>query len=243
MPDLFATAGAAEPWDEMIAPGSVLLRGFALPFVDNILVVLGDITAQAPFRHMKTPWGAAMSVAMTNCGDAGWLTDRAGYRYDRVDPQTGQPWPVMPECFRELASRAADPEPCRGSGRLSGFRAGCVPHQPLCSEYQAEPAPGPGRARLCAPDCLGVVGSAGHLPVRRAEAPRCCAELRGAAWRCGSVGRCVAARLSRRGRAEERRASASWQPAHQPDIPPGVMKQISVREPPQPPRFRSAMTD
>src|SRR5438105_12203126 len=73
MPDLFATAGAAEPWDEMIARGSVLLRGFALLFVDNILVVLGDITAQAPFRHMTTPWGAAMSVAMTNCGEAGWL--------------------------------------------------------------------------------------------------------------------------------------------------------------------------
>jgi DNA oxidative demethylase len=108
MPDLFATAGAAEPWDEMIARGSVLLRGFALLFVDNILVVLGDITAQAPFRHMTTPWGAAMSVAMTNCGDAGWLADRAGYRYDRIDPETGQPWPAMPECFRALASRAAD---------------------------------------------------------------------------------------------------------------------------------------
>ena len=49
-----------------------------------------------------------MSVAMTNCGDAGWLTDRAGYRYDRIDPETGQPWPAMPECFRERASRAAD---------------------------------------------------------------------------------------------------------------------------------------
>ena len=117
MPDLFATAGAAEPWDEMIARGSVLLRGFALLFVDNILVVLGDITAQAPFRHMTTPWGAAMSVAMTNCGEAGWLTDRTGYRYDRVDPETDQPWLAMPECFRELASRAADragyPGTCR----------------------------------------------------------------------------------------------------------------------------------
>jgi alkylated DNA repair protein (DNA oxidative demethylase) len=57
----------------MIAPGAVLLRGFALPFVDDVLAALGDISAQAPFRHMTTPWGAAMSVAMTNCGDAGWL--------------------------------------------------------------------------------------------------------------------------------------------------------------------------
>ena len=109
MPDLFAAAGARRgPRDETIAPGAVLLRGFALPFVDDVLAALGDITAQAPFRHMTTPWGAAMSVAMTNCGEAGWLTDRAGYRYDRIDPETGRPWPAMPECFRALASRAAD---------------------------------------------------------------------------------------------------------------------------------------
>ena len=109
MPDLFTAASlAGERRDEAIAPGAVLLRGFALPFVDNVLAALGDITAQASFRHMTTPWGAAMSVAMTNCGDAGWLTDRNGYRYDGIDPETGQPWPAMPECFRELASRAAD---------------------------------------------------------------------------------------------------------------------------------------
>jgi alkylated DNA repair protein (DNA oxidative demethylase) len=108
MADLSDAAEAAEPRDEMIAPGAVLLRGFALPFVDDVLAALGDICTQSPFRHMTTPWGAAMSVAMTNCGDAGWLTDRAGYRYDRIDPETGQPWPAMPECIRELASRAAD---------------------------------------------------------------------------------------------------------------------------------------
>jgi alkylated DNA repair protein (DNA oxidative demethylase) len=109
MPDLFTAASLAEERrDEAIAPGAVLLRGFALPFVDNVLAALGDITAQASFRHMTTPWGAAMSVAMTNCGDAGWLTDRNGYRYDGIDPETGRPWPAMPECFRELASRAAD---------------------------------------------------------------------------------------------------------------------------------------
>src|SRR2546430_585424 len=106
MPDLFAIADEAP--DETIAPGAVLLCGFALPFVDEVLTALSGITAQAPFRHMTTPWGATMSVAMTNCGDAGWLTDPAGYRYDRIDPETGQPWPAMPECFRELASRAAD---------------------------------------------------------------------------------------------------------------------------------------
>src|SRR5438270_10008811 len=80
MPDLFAAASVPEaPPNEGIAPGAVLLRGFALPFVNDVLAAFGDITAQAPFRHMTTPWGAAMSVAMTNCGEAGWLTDRAGY--------------------------------------------------------------------------------------------------------------------------------------------------------------------
>jgi alkylated DNA repair protein (DNA oxidative demethylase) len=106
---LFTAASVAEAArDERIAPGAVLLRGFALPFADDVLGALGDINARAPFRHMTTPWGAAMSVAMTNCGDAGWLTDRGGYRYDGIDPETGRPWPTMPVSFRELASRAAD---------------------------------------------------------------------------------------------------------------------------------------
>src|SRR5260221_1423141 len=109
MPALFTAASLAdERREEAIAPGAVLLRGLALPFVDNVRAALGYTTAQASFRHMTTPWGAAMSVAMTNCGDAGWLTDREGYRYDGIDPETGQPWPAMPECFRELASHAAD---------------------------------------------------------------------------------------------------------------------------------------
>ena len=108
MPDLCAIAGLAEERpDEAIAPGAVLLRGFGLPFVDDVLAALGDVTAQAPFRHMTTPWGAVMSVAMTNCGEAGWLSDRAGYRYDRIDPETGRAWPAMPQCFRALATGAA----------------------------------------------------------------------------------------------------------------------------------------
>jgi alkylated DNA repair protein (DNA oxidative demethylase) len=90
-----------------MAPGAALLRGFAQPYVNEILGSLKDISAQAPFRHMTTPWAAVMSVAMTNCGDAGWLTDRTGYRYDRIDPASARPWPVMPDCFRALASGAA----------------------------------------------------------------------------------------------------------------------------------------
>lgn len=107
--DLFTAAGlTAKPEREAIAPGAVLLHGFALPFVGGIVGALGEITAAAPFRHMTTPWGAAMSVAMTNCGEAGWLSDRSGYRYDRINPETGHPWPAMPGCFRALANGAAD---------------------------------------------------------------------------------------------------------------------------------------
>jgi DNA oxidative demethylase len=106
MHDLFTAAELAEQ-PAAIAPGAMLLRGFALPFVDGIVAALGDIGTEAPFRHMTTPWGAAMSVAMTNCGEAGWLADRTGYRYDPIDPQTGRRWPALPACFRALAIAAA----------------------------------------------------------------------------------------------------------------------------------------
>src|SRR5271167_4396731 len=57
---------------------------------------------------MATPGGFVMSVAMTNCGAAGWVTDRTGYRYDRNDPETGKPWPGMPDSFLRLAAEAAE---------------------------------------------------------------------------------------------------------------------------------------
>src|SRR5258707_13693856 len=109
MPDLFSTGGLFDdPPYEAIAEGAVLLRDYALPFVSEIMSSLKAIEAQAPLRHMTTPWGAVMSVAMTNCGDAGWLTDRTGYRYDRIDPESGLPWPTMPDCFQDLAAGAAN---------------------------------------------------------------------------------------------------------------------------------------
>jgi alkylated DNA repair protein (DNA oxidative demethylase) len=88
-------------------PGATLLRGFARAAAPGLLDALAAILRDAPFRHMVTPGGWPMSVAMTNCGAAGWVTDRTGYRYDAIDPQTGQPWPAMPESFAELARDAA----------------------------------------------------------------------------------------------------------------------------------------
>jgi alkylated DNA repair protein (DNA oxidative demethylase) len=83
------------------------LRGFALRFEVDLIPALREIVAQAPFRHMFTPGGHQMSVAMTICGDAGWVTDRTGYRYDGVDPDSGKLWPEMPAVLRELAAEAA----------------------------------------------------------------------------------------------------------------------------------------
>jgi alkylated DNA repair protein (DNA oxidative demethylase) len=100
--DLFALPGR-----ETLADGAVLLRGFALSTQREILAALQEVTAVAPFRNMVTPGGFTMSVAMTSCGDVGWVTDRSGYRYAATDPETGKPWPAMPEAFRHLASHAA----------------------------------------------------------------------------------------------------------------------------------------
>ena len=105
--DLFDSLPDLRPAREAIAEGAVLLRGFAKPVEDQLLAALREIVEQAPFRHMSTPGGHQMSVAMTNCGDAGWVTDRTGYRYDSTDPQSGTPWPPMPSSFRALASQAA----------------------------------------------------------------------------------------------------------------------------------------
>lgn len=92
---------------EVLCPGAVLLRGFALPDERAILASLKDVISQAPFRHMVTPRGYRMSVAMTNCGARGWITDRKGYRYAASDPETGKPWPAMPAVFSRLANTAA----------------------------------------------------------------------------------------------------------------------------------------
>ena len=90
-----------------MADGAVLLRGFVKPFENELIASLREIIAQAPFRRMFTPGGHQMSVAMTNCGNAGWVTDHSGYRYDGTDPNSGNPWPAMPPVFRELAGQAA----------------------------------------------------------------------------------------------------------------------------------------
>jgi len=106
--DLFESVPDVRPAQEAMAEGAVLLRGFARPMEAELVAALRDIAEQAPFRHMVTPGGHPMSVAMTNCGSLGWVTDSSGYRYDAHDPDTAKPWPAMPALFRELAQQAAD---------------------------------------------------------------------------------------------------------------------------------------
>jgi alkylated DNA repair protein (DNA oxidative demethylase) len=106
--DLFACFPEARASQEEMAEGAVLLRGFVGASEAELIAELRKIAAQAPFRRMVTPGGHQMSVAMTNCGNAGWVTDSRGYRYSADDPQSGQPWPALPPLLRELADRAAE---------------------------------------------------------------------------------------------------------------------------------------
>jgi alkylated DNA repair protein (DNA oxidative demethylase) len=87
--------------------GLTRLPGFAAGTEGQLWDAVQNIAAAAPFRQMVTPWGKPMSVGMTNCGAAGWVTDLRGYRYTETDPETGQVWPPMPETFLKLAQDAA----------------------------------------------------------------------------------------------------------------------------------------
>jgi DNA oxidative demethylase len=104
--DLFGASQAATV--EQLAPGAWLLRGFALQQAAALLTAIECVEAGAPFRHWVTPGGFRMSVAMTNCGRLGWISDRSGYRYHSLDPLSGKAWPSMPAVFRELARAAAE---------------------------------------------------------------------------------------------------------------------------------------
>ena len=96
------------PTDVDLGPGATVLREFAIPQETSLVSAIEDVVIGAPFRHMITPGGYRMSVAMTNCGSLGWVSDRAGYRYDPIDPESGLSWPEMPKSFLKLATGAAE---------------------------------------------------------------------------------------------------------------------------------------
>lgn len=106
-PDLFENCDEGSTGREDLAPGALVLRGFARALAEQLVAEVGKIAASAPFRHMLTPGGQRMSAAMTNCGPLGWVSDRRGYRYEATDPDNGEPWPPMPDTFLRLAADAA----------------------------------------------------------------------------------------------------------------------------------------
>lgn len=123
--DLFELNGACEPWAERLGTGTMLLHGFAAADAAAILADLVCIVKAAPFRHMVIVGGQPLSVAMTNCGALGWLSDTSGYRYASFDPQSGLHWPPMPDAFLNLARAAAS---------QAGF-AGFTPDACLINRY------------------------------------------------------------------------------------------------------------
>jgi alkylated DNA repair protein (DNA oxidative demethylase) len=118
------------PSHERLEEGAVLLRGFATAEAPLLIEEVARIAQAAAFRHLVTPGGYTMSVAMTNCGRVGWVSDRTGYRYDSLDPDTGAPWPTMPKAFLDIAKHAAaeggfanyDPDACLINRYLAGAK-------------------------------------------------------------------------------------------------------------------------
>jgi len=118
------------PTHEPLEEGAAVLRSFVSANASTLLAEVERVEKAAAFRHLVTPGGYTMSVAMTNCGRVGWLSDRTGYRYDAVDPETGKTWPVMPDLFREIAAKAAeevgfagyDPDACLINRYVAGSK-------------------------------------------------------------------------------------------------------------------------
>ena len=104
--DLFESLPEA-PSLQVLAEGACVLHGFALSHADALLAGFNAVTAEAPLRHLVVPGGYTMSVAMSNCGSLGWVSDARGYRYTPCDPLSGKPWPAMPSEWFELATHAA----------------------------------------------------------------------------------------------------------------------------------------
>ena len=127
--DLFSSSELpppASPATELLAPGAMLLRGLAGTAAAVLWADLQGVLEVAPLRHMVTPGGFRMSVAMSNCGAFGWVSDGTGYRYDATDPGSGRPWPAIPGSFLALAGLAA---------AQAGFGA-VVPDACLINRYE-----------------------------------------------------------------------------------------------------------
>jgi DNA oxidative demethylase len=102
----------------LIRPGVMLTPGYLdRSAQENLLTVLRAVLAAAPLYAPRMPKsGKPMSVRMSNCGPLGWFTDKAGYRYQATHPETGAPWPPIPDillaAWHELSGYPHPPEAC-----------------------------------------------------------------------------------------------------------------------------------
>ena len=124
--DLFSSISQTGAETEALGDGATILRRLVEPESSARIEAIATVTAAAPFRHMITPGGHTMSIAMTNCGRLGWVTDRRGYRYTTTDPTTRRTWPPLPSIFHAVATRAA---------AAAGF-AGFEPDACLVNRYE-----------------------------------------------------------------------------------------------------------
>ncbi len=123
---------ARERRNVRIDDGAVLLEAHLQSRDRELMDAVLPVLALAPPRRMATRSGGRLSVAMSNCGALGWVSDQRGYRYDPIDPESGQPWPPMPACLAELAREAAQaagyegfaPDVCLVNRYESGNRLG-----------------------------------------------------------------------------------------------------------------------
>ena len=158
--NLFDNLTEVEIRREELGPGATILRKFALLHEAALLSALDEIVSAAPFRRMITPGGFRMSVAMTNCGPLGWVTDRSGYRYQTLDPESDRNWPRMPGAFLSLAI---------GAATEAGFKD-FLPDACLINRYvQAIVAPGQRRRGLWPTYRLCIAWNSCHLLIRWSE--------------------------------------------------------------------------
>ena len=203
----------------------MLLRGFAMSEAPALLEEVSRIAQAAPFRHLVTPGGRAMSVAMTNCGRVGWVSDRSGYRYDAVDPNTGAPWPAMPPSI---------PGPRRTRrcyGRVRRLRPGRVPDQSVRRRSKARSASGPRREGCLGADRLRLARCARGISVGRPAAFRSLAPPSPRERRCRRLGRPCPFRVSRSRSGQMRTAPADWQRSHQSHVSKGLLRLRSTVAP------------
>jgi len=184
MGDLFAEVTPAVE-SEKLADGAFLFRRFAAESAASLVELIWQSAQVSPFRHLVTPGGYRMSVAMTNCGLAGWTSDRQGYRYAKIDPETSAAWPPMPVQFQRLAATAAE------RAGFPGFRPECC----LINRYEPGAklsfAPGPRREALRIPHRISISRAAGKVPFWRFGANGAPETISARKRRCRRMGRTI----------------------------------------------------